>query len=270
MDATKGIGYLLLVVAALATFIRVLVVFSGTTSGFWTSGGWELTMVVLMLVSLVYVLATGFVRRAVEPPTAGEGFRDPAVVRFLVDDPHAATFWTIVRWYVGFAFFSAGYLKTRGIEVMKIQGHVYDWMTNGLMLKVVWGAQLGSNAKGQPLIEYNWWHNVLNFMLTHDWYTWFGKVIALGELAVGLGLLLGILTGIAAFFGALMNFSYLLTSFVSVNPPLLVLSFLLMAAWKVAGWYGGDRWLLLRLGTPWQPGPMVPRSAASVGVSQRR
>ncbi len=33
--------------------------------------------------------------------------------------------------------------------------------------------------------------------------------IALSELAVGLGLIVGVLTGIAAFFGGLMNMNYL-------------------------------------------------------------
>lgn len=270
MSPVKGFGYLLLIIAAVVTFVRIIVVFAGTTSSFWTSGGWELAMVVLMLVTLLYVLATGFVRRTAEPAPATAGFRDPAVVRFLLNDANSSIFWTVVRWYVGFTFFSAGYAKTRSLEVMKVNGQVYDWMSNGLMLKTIWASQLGSNAKGQPLIEYTWWHNFLNFMLTHSWYTWFAKLVALGELAVGLGLLLGILTGIAAFFGATMNFSYLLTSFVSVNPPLLVLSFALMAAWKVAGWYGGDRWLLPRLGTPWQPGPVVSQDAAASGVPRRR
>jgi len=189
-------------------------------------------------------------------------------VRLLLNDCNSASFWTIVRWYDSFTFFSAGYAKTRGLEVMNIHGQVYDWMSNGLMLKVIWTSQLGSNAKGQPLIEYDWWHHFLNFMLTHDWYTWFAKLIALGEAAVGLGLLFGVLTGIAAFFGATMNFSYLLTSFVSVNPPLLVLSFGLVAAWKVAGWFGGDRWLLPRLGTPWQAGPVFSRPSTKTAPAR--
>ena len=32
---------------------------------------------------------------------------------------------------------------------------------------------------------------------------------------------------------------------------MFLFSILLILAWKVAGWYGLDRWLLLRLGTPW-------------------
>jgi thiosulfate dehydrogenase [quinone] large subunit len=33
----------------------------------------------------------------------------------------------------------------------------------------------------------------------------------------------------------------------------------LMLAWKVAGYYGVDRYLLPRLGTPWRPGVAFAR-----------
>lgn len=68
---------------------------------------------------------------------------------------------------------------------------------------------------------------------------------------MGLGLILGILTGFAAFFGAFMNMSFLLAGSASTNPVLFTLAIGLMLAWKVAGYYGVDRWLLPRLGVPW-------------------
>ena len=65
--------------------------------------------------------------------------------------------------------------------------------------------------------------------------------------------ILGILTGFAAFFGALMNMSFLLAGSASTNPVLFTLAIGLILAWKVAGYYGVDRWLLPMLGTPWHP-----------------
>jgi thiosulfate dehydrogenase [quinone] large subunit len=91
-------------------------------------------------------------------------------------------------------------------------------------------------------------------MLDHGWYTWFAKVIVVGELLVGLGILLGGLVGIAAFFGALLNFSFMLAGTASTNPVLFTLSILLMLAWQVAGYWGLDRFLLPLLGAPWAPG----------------
>jgi thiosulfate dehydrogenase [quinone] large subunit len=75
-------------------------------------------------------------------------------------------------------------------------------------------------------------------------------IVAFGEICVGLGLILGIFTGIAAFFGTTMNASYLLAGTASVNPILLALGSLLVLAWKTAGWRGVDRWLLPRLRNP--------------------
>ena len=82
-------------------------------------------------------------------------------------------------------------------------------------------------------------------------------MIILGELAVGIGLIFGILTGLAAFFGALMNMSFLLAGSGSSNPVMFSLAIGLMLAWKVAGYYGVDRWLLPMLGTPWKPGAIA-------------
>jgi thiosulfate dehydrogenase (quinone) large subunit len=93
--------------------------------------------------------------------------------------------------------------------------------------------------------------------------SWFAWLIILGEIAVGLGLILGALTGIAAFFGALMNVSFLLAGSASTNPVLFTMAIGLMLAWKVAGYYGVDRWLLPMLGTPWRPGACSPGEAPS-------
>jgi thiosulfate dehydrogenase [quinone] large subunit len=68
---------------------------------------------------------------------------------------------------------------------------------------------------------------------------------------VGLGLIFGVLTGIAAFFGVFMNLNYILAGAVSTNPVLGFLGLFLILAWRVAGYYGADRYLLPLLGTPW-------------------
>ena len=77
-------------------------------------------------------------------------------------------------------------------------------------------------------------------------------MITLGEMAVGIGLLLGVLTGVAAFFGSLMNMSFLLAGSASVNPIMFAFAVGLMLAWRVAGYYGVDRYLLPLLGVPWR------------------
>ena len=79
-------------------------------------------------------------------------------------------------------------------------------------------------------------------------------MIVAGELLIGIALILGIFTGIAAFFGAFMNWNFMMAGTASANPVLFALSIVLILVWKTAGWWGLDRWLLSKLGTPWQPG----------------
>ena len=98
------------------------------------------------------------------------------------------------------------------------------------------------------------------------WYAWFLQQVVLtrpafwsylvswGEFLVGIALIVGIFTGIAALFGSFMNINYLLAGTVSTNPILFVIAILVIMAWKTAGWWGLDRWILPALGTPWRPG----------------
>ena len=41
-----------------------------------------------------------------------------------------------------------------------------------------------------------------------------------------------------------MNINYLFAGTVSTNPELLLLEIFIMLAWKTAGWYGLDRFIL--------------------------
>ena len=84
---------------------------------------------------------------------------------------------------------------------------------------------------------------------------WFGQVIRWGELLIGLGLLFGGLTAIAAFFGLLLNFSFIYAGSASSNPTFIILALLIILGWRVAGWWGLDRILLPTLGTPWAAVP---------------
>jgi len=69
-------------------------------------------------------------------------------------------------------------------------------------------------------------------MLDHGWAEWFAFLIAVGETLVGIGLVLGAFTGIAAFFGAVMN------------SVLGLIGIGVMTAWKTSSWWGFDRFLI--------------------------
>jgi thiosulfate dehydrogenase [quinone] large subunit len=171
-------------------------------------------------------------------------FREPPFARFLFASTAASWLWLIVRVYLGYEWLAAGIGKLGNPAWTGAQaGAAVTGFANGAMQK----------AGGEhPDVT--------------DWYAWFlqnvvipnaglfGWLITLGELAVGAALIVGALTGIAAFFGVVMNANYLLAGTVSTNPILIILGALVMLAWRNAGWIGVDRWLLPALGTPWQPG----------------
>src|SRR5438034_9564475 len=106
-------------------------------------------------------------------------------------------------------------------------------------------------------------------MVDNHWEVFFGKLIAFGETAVGIGLILGAFVGIAAVGGAFMNLNFMLAGSASTNPVLLNLGFLLVLSWKTAGFIGLDRYLLPILGTPWKaPTVRIPVGKAPLPTPQ--
>lgn len=171
-------------------------------------------------------------------------FSDPPFYRYLFANTMSAPIWLLVRLYVGWQFLHAGYEKAMGT----------GWLNNnGSALESFWQRIVQVPATGKPAITYDWYRDFINFMLEHHWASWFASVIVYSEILIGIALILGLLTGMAAFGGIFMNFNFMLAGTASTNPVLFVLGALLLLAWKVAGYYGLDHWLLPMLGTPWQP-----------------
>jgi thiosulfate dehydrogenase [quinone] large subunit len=173
----------------------------------------------------------------------------PAFTRFLFGNSRAGLFWLPIRLFVGFAWLDAGWHKFTDPA----------WTQGGSALRAYWERAAAIPEQGRPPITYEWYRDFINTLLAGHHETWFAWVVTLGELAIGIGLILGILTGVAAFFGAFMNMSFLLAGSASTNPIMFTLAVGLMLAWKVAGYYGVDRYLLPRLGTPWRPGALFLR-----------
>lgn len=169
-------------------------------------------------------------------------FPDPPWYRWLFARPAAAPIWLLVRLYVGWQWIDSGWGKVTGD----------GWVNNGgAALQGFWERVVAVPEEGRPAITYGPYRDFLQFMLDHEWYEWFAPLIAYSELVIGVALVLGLLTGFAAFGGAFLNFNFMLAGTASTNPVLFLLSILLLLAWKVAGYLGVDRWLLPLLGVPW-------------------
>jgi thiosulfate dehydrogenase [quinone] large subunit len=174
----------------------------------------------------------------------------PGFARFLFNNSAAGLFWLPVRVFVGVAWLDAGLHKFNDP----------GWTQGGSALRAYWDRAVAiPEAPARPAITFEWYRDFLNILRDANAETWFAWLVTLGEIAVGVGLILGALTGIAAFFGAFMNMSFLLAGSASTNPVMFILAIGLMLAWKVAGYYGLDRWLLPKLGTPWRPGGLFVR-----------
>ena len=77
--------------------------------------------------------------------------------------------------------------------------------------------------------EYGWFQSFLAFITDSGQSTaLFDFMIPWGQLLVGIALILGAFTLAAAFFGILMNFSFLLAGVVSINPTFIVIQTLIL------------------------------------------
>ena len=142
------------------------------------------------------------------------------------------------------------------IEWHKLSGA--GWIDGGGAVLGYWQKAVAVPAQGSAPITFDWYRSFLQLLIDNHVQGLFGWLIAVGELAVGVALLVGALVGIAAFFGIVMNMSYLLAGSTSVNPVMFALAIGLILAWRVAGFYGVDRWLLPRLGVPWRAPVVIP------------
>jgi thiosulfate dehydrogenase (quinone) large subunit len=168
---------------------------------------------------------------------------DPPLARFLFSDTRIMSwFWLVVRVLIGLEWVNASSHKLGNPA----------WMQTGEALKGFWTSAIAIPDAGRPPITYDWYRSFIQGMLDSGAYVWFAKLIAIGELAVGIGLIIGAFVGIAAFFGALMNWNFIMAGSTSINPLLLVGEVALVLAWKIAGHWGADRFLLPLLGTPWK------------------
>ena len=192
-------------------------------------------------------------------PKAATQIPEPAIARFLFADTRVAWVWLIVRLYVGYQWLVAGTEKLFGYNIDFTsktfgQGSLsHSWIFGSAPL----GTQLAGFAHSGIAQATG------PYPAVQGWYAWFLQnvvipgagfwsfLVTFGEVAVGIGLIIGLLTGIAAFFGVFMNMNFMLAGAVSINPIIGGLAIFLILAWRIAGFYGVDRWLLPLLGTPW-------------------
>lgn len=213
---------------------------------------------------------------------------EPAAARWLFASPRAAWLWLPLRLWLGWEWFQASWGKVLGGNLTLAfwewgspeYGLTGDanigWVRRGattgpeggeVVLEVGdavrgFAAAAVESAQGpHPDVAYGWYVAFLEW-IRDSAYPVLGPAVAVGELGIGTLLILGAFTGIMAFLGSIMNFSFVFAGTAGVNPAMIMVSGLLILAWRNAGWVGLDRWLLPALGTPWQRGRALQRERA--------
>lgn len=172
--------------------------------------------------------------------------QDPPIAQFLFSDTRLAWLWLILRLYTGYEWLTAGYEK--------IINPAWFGAKAGTGIAGFAAGALKQTSGAHPNV-FGWYGWFLQNLVIPNAAVW-SYLITIGETAVGLGLIFGCLTGFAAFFGGMMNANYLLAGTVSSNPLLFIFATWLVLAWKVAGYYGIDHYLLPALGVPGKPGKL--------------
>jgi len=167
-------------------------------------------------------------------------YPEPRISKFLFASKYMAPFWTVVRVYLGWLWLQAGWHK---VTDPRWVGAEAGTAVSGFLRRAV-----GLSQGESPSVT--GWYAWMIENLFLPMATFMSYVVAFGELLVGIALILGFLTGAAAFFGGLMNVAFLLAGTLSSNPIMFFLATWLVLAWRIAGYYGLDYWVLPYLGAP--------------------
>ncbi len=167
--------------------------------------------------------------------------------------------WLVIRVYLGFLWLAAGWGKLTDPS----------WL-GGERGAAVSGFAQGAMAQttGEHAQVTGWYAGFLESVVLPN-AVFFSYAVVFGEIAVGLALILGLFTGIAAFFGGFMNASFIFAGTAGANPLMFSLAILLALAWRVAGNLGLDRWALPRIGVPGASGTLFQRQKAESGRAPR-
>src|SRR3989344_5796182 len=129
------------------------------------------------------------------------------ISKFLFADIRMTWLWLLIRVYVGWEWFNAGWSK--------IHNPAWVGPEAGIAVKGFLMGALQKTTGAHPDVS-GWYADFIQkFVLNHS--TAFSYLVAYGELFVGVALIIGIFVGIAAFFGSFMNLNYLLAGTVSIN-----------------------------------------------------
>src|SRR5450759_2050401 len=228
--ALRWSGILIAAIAGAWTLFHLIWNFAGNKADDY----WGIALLILFFLALILAFVEYAQERSDLRANAGnEAFPEPAISRFFLGSAGSSPFWFVIRMDVGAQWLLAGWEKIT----------TPGWGTSGKALAGFVAGALAKSSGANPAVQ-GWYASFLQHYVLPN-VGLFSFLVTWGEFAVGLGILLGILTGIAAGFGVLLGIS-----------------------WRGCGWIGVDRWLLPMLGLPWKPGALFRPQEMPVTASR--
>jgi thiosulfate dehydrogenase [quinone] large subunit len=188
----------------------------------------------------------------------GSQIPEPNITRFLFADTRMAPVWLVVRVYLGYLWLMAGIGKV-------MEGGWIGEGAGGAVKGFAQGAMAQTTGEHPQVTQ--WYASFLENVVIPN-AAIFSYLVVFGEILVGLGLIFGLFTGIAAFFGSFMNASFIFAGTAGANPLMFILAILLMMGWRVAGYWGLDRFALPMVGVPGSRGTLLQRRRGG-GIHQQ-
>jgi thiosulfate dehydrogenase [quinone] large subunit len=173
------------------------------------------------------------------------------LVQKLTTSKYAAVAFLAVRVWIGVMWAQAGWAKLFGAE------NAYFLHNNG-------AGVAGFAAHGVP--AYSWWGSFLHSFVVPNAGT-IGVIVAFGELAIGLGLIVGCFTRVAAGASLLLLFTYVMSGTASVCAFYALCALIVLATWRVSSYIGVDG---LISGYRQRHGHKQPQLTVAGTVSQSR
>jgi thiosulfate dehydrogenase [quinone] large subunit len=158
-------------------------------------------------------------------------------------DPRLGMVWLAARLFVGWKFLEAGWDKVTGEGWLGSTEAIHGFLG---------GAASPEATAGEHASVSTWYAWLVNHVFLHA-SGLLSYLVPFGEMAIGIGLILGIFTLGAAFFGAMLNLLFMLSGSLSagINPIMFGLGLMIMFAGSAAYVYGVDRVLMPQIKQRW-------------------
>lgn len=148
----------------------------------------------------------------------------PGFVAWLRESKYATVAWLAVRVWVGIMWMEAGWSKVFGAE-------------NAAFLHNNGAGVAGFAGHGAP--AYSWWGSIMHSFVVPN-ASWIAVLVAFGELAIGIGLVVGFLTRTAAIASLVLLFTYVMSGTASVTAFYAMCAIIVLATWRTSTWISVD------------------------------